>query len=154
MATLSISNESPNFPKGKIWPLTEGEFLDDSIKAFKGKPLLVHLATFSHFPAAQLAKYKTLMDSLPVDAKIGFVILSPDDFENVKKQMEDWELDFPYHFVFNKILLDKYGVKSYPQDIILDGEGKVFYSSVGFGTSTIYWLDKEIRMLMKEGKLK
>lgn len=153
MASMSIPDESPNFPKGKIWPLTDGEFSDDSIKAFKGKPLLVHLTTFSHFPAAELAKYKTLMDSMPAEGKIGFVILSPDDFKNVERQMEDWELDFPYHFIFNKILLDKYGVNRYPQDILLDGEGKVFYSSVGFGTSTIYWLDKAIRMVVKSEKL-
>jgi len=40
------------------------------------------------------------------------------------------------------------GVRSYPQDIVLDKEGKVAYSSTGKGNATVVLLEQKISALL------
>ena len=144
-------NPSPNFNDGQSIDFSvksiDGETFD--MKALKGELVVIHLTSFIRYPEMELPAYNELVDSFSTTGKVVFLALTPENETNVKGLLNN--IPFRYTVIAGQQeLLNSLGVNRYPQDLILDNEGKVYYSSIGMGTTTIYWLEKKLSELLKE----
>lgn len=151
MSDKSPDQLSPDFPKGRALQFSangiDGKVYE--LAALKGRPVLLHLMILEHYPEVQLPLYNELVDSFGKDGRMLFLAITADKEDMAKKLLEG--IDFRFVVLADQQkLLDTWGIHSYPQDVLLDKEGRIFYSSRGFGNATIFLLGRKTRELLKE----
>ena len=148
-AHIMPSRPSPNFPDGQLFDFS-AKSLDGTsytISQLKGKIVVLHISALNHFPETELPSYNEVIDSFGTSGKLVFLCITPVKTADTKKLLQGVSLQYPV-IADQQPFLKTTGVHMYPQDIVLDKDGKVFYSSTGKGTSTVIWLEKKIRALL------
>ncbi|MDP4149787.1 MAG: hypothetical protein Q8927_10860 [Bacteroidota bacterium] len=151
IAIKSPPGPSPNFHIGDTLILN-GKNLGGRIYSkatLKNKIIVIHIWLSLDFHPIQLSCYNELVDSFGNNKRIIFLSLLEDNEATARELFKDYP--FKYSIVpGQQKLLKKWSVRSYPKDVILNDEGIVIYSSIGFGVSTIYWLRKKINESIKQ----
>ena len=145
--------ESDNFSKGQQLDFV-ARGLDGvlySLKALRGKIVVLHFTCIScDNSAVQLAQYNELVDSFGTDGRVVFLALASDAAVAVKKALGITPFRFSV-IPAQSTLFDSLQVHVYPQDLILDKEGKVYIHIYGLGNGTIIWLRRGIKTLLAQG---
>ncbi|MGB1109395.1 MAG: protein disulfide oxidoreductase [Gammaproteobacteria bacterium] len=115
-----------------------------SLKERRGEPLIVHFwATWCPVCKAE----EGTINSLAEDADIITIAMQSGDHAEVAKHMRDRELKFPVIVDEDGSLSRQYRVRGVPTTYILDSNGEIRFSDVGFATEAglraRYWLAKE-----------
>lgn len=88
-----------------------------------------------------------LVDSFRNNDKVQFIAVALDDKGSLKDFLKT--TPFKYRIVDNgKFIADKYGISSYPTHVIIDGDGKVYFHTMGLASNTVHWLNKSIKELL------
>ena len=62
---------------------------------------------------------------------------------------------FGYTIIDNgRSIADQYSITSYPTNVVIAQNGKVYFHSSGLGTGTVHWLKKSIDELKSSGEKK
>jgi len=146
---VTIPHHSRNFPDGQPFDFS-GKSIDGrsyNTSELKGKIVVLHISALNRYPEAELTSYNEVVDSFSASGKLVFLCITPVRKADAKKLLEG--IYFRYAVMAGQeFFLKDAGVRIYPQDIVLDKEGKVAYSSTGKGNATVVSLERKIRDLL------
>jgi len=91
----------------------------------------------------ELPELNRLADTYKSDSSVVFIAIALDK----KNELEQFlrKAEFRYMLIDNgRFLTDQYGINSYPTNVIVDHEGKIYFHSSGLGIGMAHWLQKSI----------
>ena len=98
---------------------------------------------------AMIPELNKVTDLYKNDSDVIFISVSPDDRDAIKK--------FTSTTLFNYRIIDsgnfmteKHGINSYPVNLVLDREGKIYFHSPGFNRATTFWIKKSIEQIKQQ----
>lgn len=97
----------------------------------------------------EMPELNKIVDAYRSDSSIVFIAVALDR----KGDLEDFlkETKFKYNIVDNgRYVADQYSIRSYPTNVIVDPEGKVYFHTSGLAINTAYWLKKSIDQLKEK----
>ncbi len=98
----------------------------------------------------EIPELNVLVDSFQSTGKVLFYGIALDKKRDIQKFLE--KIPFKYTIIDDgRAIAAQYGIRSYPTHVVIDGEGKVYFHTVGLGQNTIYWLRKSIVELLEKG---
>jgi hypothetical protein len=144
---------SENFPLGDSLTFS-GKGLDGKIYSsakLKGKIIVLHILEGIDSNNLRLTAHCELVDSFGKSDKVIFLVLVGESTDMARLLIPNLTSCYiPVMGQERRIM--SWRVRTTPQDIILDEEGRVAFSSVGMGAFTIYWLKKRLRELLGNKK--
>ena len=122
-----------------------------NLKKLRGKIIVLHFGHFQNniFPN-ELSDLNDLVDSFKNNKEVIFISIC----KYMKWDVEDFlkVTPFKYNVIANaQNIIKNYGIYSYPINVIIDKEGKVYFHTSGLGLSTVYWMKKAIQELIEKG---
>ena len=94
----------------------------------------------------EMPELTKLSDAYKSDSSIVFIAIALDKEAELKEFLKN--SDFGYTIIDNgRFITQRYGITSYPTNVIVDQKGKVYFHSSGLSTSTVHWLKKSIEEL-------
>ena len=98
----------------------------------------------------ELSKLSTTFKS---DSSIVFLAIALDKKHDIEQFLDG--SGFGYTIIDNgKFITDQYRINSYPTNVIVDQNGKVYFHSSGLSIGTVYWLQKSIQELKNSAEKK
>jgi len=98
----------------------------------------------------ELSKLSTTFKS---DSSIVFLAIALDKKYDIEQFLDG--SGFGYTIIDNgKFITDQYRINSYPTNVIVDQNGKVYFHSSGLSIGTVYWLQKSIQELKNSAEKK
>jgi peroxiredoxin len=146
---------SPYFKTGDSFSPFKTRDMDGNkidLKDLKGKIIVVNFWFVDCHPCrVEIPELNKLVDSFAIQDSVQFIGIALDDRSRLKDFLG--KLPFHYDIIDNgKFFADKYGVHTYPTHVIIDQEGKVYFSTTGLAPNTLYWLQKSISELVAKQK--
>jgi peroxiredoxin len=109
----------------------DGQPMD--LRSFRGQPVLVHFwATWC--PVCRLGQ--GAIDSVARDHRVIGVAMQSGDAPEVARFMDEQGLTFPAVTDASGELSSQWGVPAVPASFVLDRDGRIAYSTLGFSTET------------------
>ena len=94
----------------------------------------------------EMPELNKLADNYKSDSSIVFIAIALDKKYELEQFLKT--RSFGYTVIDNgRFLTDQYRINSYPTNVIIDQNGKVYFHSTGLSTGTVYWLRKSIEEL-------
>lgn len=97
----------------------------------------------------EMPELNKIADTYRSDSSVVFLAVALDkkyDLEGFLKQTK-----FKYTVIDNgRYVADQYSIRSYPTNVIIDPEGKVYFHTTGLAVNTAYWLRKSIGQLKEK----
>jgi len=97
----------------------------------------------------EMPELNKIADTYRSDSSVVFIAVALDkknDLEEFFKQTK-----FKYMVIDNgRYIADQYSIRSYPTNVIVDPEGKVYFHTTGLAINTAYWLRKSIGQLKEK----
>ena len=153
--------ESESFKTGaKLIPFSENSIQSERLRLKKmGGKIVVLNFWFIDCPPCrvEIPQLNELVKSFQDDSTVIFIAIGLDS----RNRIEDFLKTVPFNYKIvdgGKSLADRYGIRTYPTHVIIDGEGMVKFHTSGLALNTIYWLKKTIdeaisqRNLLKKTK--
>lgn len=148
---IASPRESSAFKNGeKFTAIRDMDILGEKIntKKMEGKILVVNFWFIACSPCIQeMPELNKLVQEYEKDDSVVFISIALDQ----SWQLRDFIKKQPFLY---KIIADgkataaRYGVNSYPTNLVISQEGKVYFHTSGYsGFSTIHWLKKSIEEL-------
>jgi thiol-disulfide isomerase/thioredoxin len=142
--------ESPFFVTGSEFRPFKDKALDGTkidLKALRGKVVVLNF-WFINCPPCRMeipelnkiaAEYK--------DKDVVFVAVALDQGYEIKDFLKT--TPYNYHIVSDgRYTANKYGITSYPTNVVIDKDGIIKFHSSGYGASTAVWIRKSIDQAM------
>lgn len=140
-------HESPYFTTGAPFkPFKErdmnGKKFD--IKALAGKVIVLNFWFINCPPCRmEIPELNKIVDKYKDNSDVVFVAMALDDASALQDFLKT--TPYQYNIIDNaRYIAEKYGIKTYPTNVVVDKAGNVKFHSSGYGPSTPYWLEKEI----------
>ncbi len=113
-------------------------------KAYKGKILVINYWFTNCAPCIQeIPELNKIVDKYKNDSNVVFIAIALDDAYTLESFLKT-NL-FKYKIIDRgRVFADYYGIKSYPTNIVVDRNGKVFFHTSGLFPNTVLWIDKSI----------
>jgi len=144
-------------PKESIYFRTGGKFAHFkttdingnkiNTKSLAGKIIVLNFWFIKCPPCVrEMPDLNALVDTYKGDSSIVFIGIALDE----KYELEQFfkTTRFAYTIVNKgRYIADQYRINSYPTNVVVDPEGKVYFHSSGFAVSTGFWIKKSIEEL-------
>ena len=101
----------------------------------------------------EMPELSKLADSYKTDSSVIFIAIALDKKYELEQFLRN--KSFGYTIIDNgRFIADQYRVNSYPTNVIVDQNSKVYFHSTGLSTSTVHWLKKSIEELKNPAEKK
>jgi len=98
----------------------------------------------------EMPELNKIVDAYRSDSSIVFIAVALDRSSELEEFLK--ETKFKYNIIDNgRYIADQYSIRSYPTNVIVDPEGKVYFHTTGLAVNTAYWIKKSIDQL--KGKM-
>ena len=118
-------------------------------KSLAGKIIVLNFWFINCPPCImEMPELSNLADIYKTDSSVVFIAVALDK----KYELEEFlkTRSFGYTIIDNgRFISDQYHINSYPTNVIVDQNGKVYFHSTGLSISTVYWLKKSVEELKK-----
>lgn len=120
-----------------------------NLKELRGKILVINFWFINCPPCRkEMPDLNNLVDSFSNHQDVVFISIALDSKDDLEAFLKT--NPFKYKIIENgRFLTERYGVKSFPTHVILNGEGKVAFHTSGLGLQTVYWLRNTIKGLLE-----
>lgn len=157
IASLPKPRESSNFQTGAKFSYFKTSDIDGnklSSKNLKGKILVLNYWFINCPPCRmEIPELNKLTEQYKNDSSVVFVAVALDEKYDLKKFLKT--SPFKYTIVDDgRNVAREYNINSYPTNVIIDQEGKIFFHSTGYSMNIAYWINKSIDELKKQAKEK
>lgn len=150
---VPVPNASKSFPVGKR--ITYYNFKDIegnriSAEDLKGKVVVLNFWFVACPPCRkEMPALNELAFEFARKTDVVFIAIAPDKKWDLKDFIKTHPL--AYHIIDDGQVFDnRYGIHTYPTNVVLDKNGTVRFSDEGFSNTTQYWLRKYINDCEKE----
>lgn len=147
MASLPKPNESNFFRTGAKFSYFKTSDINGNkinAKTLAGKILVLNYWFINCPPCRmEMPELNKLVEKYKNDSLVVFLAVSLDD----KSSIQAFLKTNPFHYTIvddGRYIARDYNISSYPTNVIIDHEGKVYFHSTGLSSSTVYWLGKSI----------
>lgn len=97
----------------------------------------------------EMPELNKIADAYRSDSSIVFLAVALDKKYDLEEFLK--RTNFKYTIIDNgRYVADQYSIRSYPTNVIVDPEGKVYFHSSGLAINTAYWLKKSINQLKEK----
>jgi protein-disulfide isomerase-like protein with CxxC motif len=97
----------------------------------------------------EMPELNKIAETYQSDSSIVFIAIALDEKAELQEFMK--RAYFRYNVISNgRYIADQYSIKSYPTNVIVDPEGKVYFHTTGLAVNTAYWLRKSIDQLKEK----
>lgn len=101
----------------------------------------------------EMPELSKLSNTYKSDSSIVFLAIALDKKYDIEKFLNG--SGFGYTIIDNgKFISDQFRINSYPTNVIIDQNGKVYFHSTGLSIGTVYWLKKSIDELKSSAEKK
>jgi thiol-disulfide isomerase/thioredoxin len=101
----------------------------------------------------EMPELSKLSDTYKLDSSIVFLAIALDKKYDIEQFLNG--SSFGYTIIDNgRFITDQYHISSYPTNVIIDQNGKVYFHSSGLSTGTVHWLKKSIEELKNSAEKK
>jgi thiol-disulfide isomerase/thioredoxin len=146
-ANLPKPAESAVFKVGdKLWPFSDkdmnGERVDS--KKLMGKVLVINFWFIGCPPCREeIPDLNGLVDDYKDNKDVVFVAIALDGASDLEDFLKT--KPFKYHMMYDgRFLAKRYGVTSYPTNVVIDTQGKIAFSSTGGYPGNVKWMKEAI----------
>lgn len=148
MEPLKNGIKAPNF-EGTFFSTGENVKLSD----YKGKIVLVDFWYKDCYPCIKAIPHLSELNTKYSNKELIVLGLNPyDKKEKNKKKLPDFikinKMNYPIVFI-DKEVVKEYNVRAFPTFYIIDKEGKIIHSQMGFGESVVNEIDSIMKVLIK-----
>ena len=149
--------ESPYFRKGdKFSKIKTTDMYGNKIntKSLLGKIIVINYWFINCAPCkAEIPLLNNIVDKFESDSSVVFISIALDNDYLLKDFVK--RTPFNYQIIDSgKFIADKDGIRSFPTNVVIDKEGKVYFHSTGFSSSTPVFIEKAINELKNIGSPK
>jgi len=118
-------------------------------KALAGKVIVLNFWFVNCSPCRmEIPELNKIAEQYKDNPNVVFIAMALDDANTLKDFLKT--TPFKYSIIDNaRYIAEKYGIKSYPTNVVIDKAGNVKFHSNGYGSSTPYWIEKEIAAALK-----
>ena len=123
-------------------------------KNMAGKIIVLNFWFINCPPCRQeMPELNKLSDTYRSDSSIVFLAIALDKKYDLEQFLNG--SGFGYTIIDNgRFITDQYHINSYPTNVVVDQNGKVYFHSTGLNVGTIHWLKKSIEELKNSGNKK
>lgn len=116
-------------------------------KSLAGKIIVLNFWFINCPPCImEMPELNKFADDFKSDSSVIFIAIALDKAYDLEQFLRNTR--FGYAIVDNgRYIADQYGIKSYPTNVIVDQNGKVYFHSSGLSMNTVHWLKKSIEQL-------
>jgi thiol-disulfide isomerase/thioredoxin len=101
----------------------------------------------------EMPELSKLADTYKSDSSIVFLAIALDKKYEIEQFLKYSR--FGYTIIDNgRFITDQYHINSYPTNVIVNQNGKIYFHSTGLSTSTVHWLKKSIEELKNSAEKK
>ena len=148
---------STSFKKGEKFSSFKATDINGNeidIKALQGKIIVMNFWFIDCQPCRlEIPELNELADSFKNNNKVVFIAVGLDKKSSIEKFLKIFP--FKYSIIENgQSIADQYRIGSYPTNVVVDTEQKVYFHTSGLGATTIYWIRKSIEELLKKEEAK
>ncbi|MBL7723127.1 MAG: TlpA family protein disulfide reductase [Chitinophagaceae bacterium] len=150
MTSLPKPKESKFFTTGSNFSHFKAKDLNGnkiSTKDLTGKTIVLNF-WFINCPPCQMEMpdLHKLTETFKEDTSIVFLAVALDQKDELKEFLKTHP--FGYKIIDDgRYISNQYRLNSYPTNVVITPEGKVYFHSTGLSTNTVYWLKKSIEEL-------
>jgi peroxiredoxin len=153
MKTLPKPRTSQVFRDGAKFPgFTETDINGNKykIKDLLGKVIVINFWFINCPPCrTEIPELNGLVKMHENNKDVVFIGIAMDDKYRLKEFLKT--SPFYYNIIENGGYLAKqYNVQSFPTHVVIDGEGKVRFHTIGLARNTVYWINKTIKESLSE----
>lgn len=147
LSALPKPRESSFFKTGeKILSFNEKDMKGTrfNLKELKGKMVVLNFWFINCGPCRmEIPKLNELVEAYKNNPDVVFIAVALDDKYDIEEFLKT--NPFTYHIIDGgRYLASRYGINTYPTNVVLDKEGKVIFHSSGYGMGTAPWIKKSI----------
>ncbi|TAH10623.1 MAG: TlpA family protein disulfide reductase [Sphingobacteriia bacterium] len=149
-ASLPKPKESPYFQNGKPFgkfKTTDMYGNSINLKDYEGKTLVINFWFINCPPCrSEIPHLNKLVDKYKEDKNIAFIAIALDDASDI----ETFIKTYPYKYQIidkGRWIASKYGINSYPTNVVVDKAGLVQFHSNGYSIQLPYWIEKTIESI-------
>jgi peroxiredoxin len=115
-----------------------------NLKELAGKVIVLNFWFINCPPCRrEIPELNSLVKSYNSDSSTVFIAIALDSYRELKEFLK--EMPFEYNIVDNgKFLANRYGVKAFPTNVVVDRQGIIRFHSSGYSTATVHWIKKTI----------
>ena len=119
-------------------------------KNLAGKIIVVNFWFINCPPCVrEIPELHKLSQSYKEDSSVVFIAVALDQAADIRAFLKTHP--FGYRIVDNgRYISNQYSINSYPTNLVVSPEGKVYFHSSGFGMSTVHWISKSIEELKQQ----
>ncbi len=150
LANMPKPNESPYFKNGKPFgkfKTTDINGNSINLKDYEGKILVINFWFINCPPCrSEIPHLNKLVDKYKEDKNIAFIAIALDDAASIETFLKT----SPYKYQIidkGQWLASKYGVNSFPTNVVVDKAGLVQFHSSGYGIQLPFWIEKTIESI-------
>jgi thiol-disulfide isomerase/thioredoxin len=139
--------ESPYFTAGQPFKHFKERDMNGKkfdTKALAGKVIVLNFWFINCPPCRmEIPELNKIVDKYKDNPDVVFIAMALDDASALQDFLKT--TPYQYNIIDNaRYIAEKYGIKTYPTNVVVDKAGNVKFHSSGYGPSTPYWLEKEI----------
>jgi thiol-disulfide isomerase/thioredoxin len=148
--TMPKPKESNFFRTGGRFSHFKTTDIDGNIintKSLTGKIIVLNFWFIDCQPCRmEMPELSKLADTYKSDSSIVFLAIALDKKYEIEQFLKSFR--FGYTIIDNgRFITDQFRINSYPTNVIVDQNGKVYFHSTGLSTSTVHWLKRSIEQL-------
>jgi thiol-disulfide isomerase/thioredoxin len=124
-----------------------------NLKELAGKIVVLNF-WFINCPPCRLEmpELNALTDKYRDNKEVVFIAIALDEKYDINEFLKT--NPFRYNIIDNgRYLASRYGINSFPTNLVLDKQGKVLFHSSGYARNMVSWLEKSIEAGLKETAL-
>lgn len=152
MASLPKPRESTAFKTGATFSYFKTTDINGNkvnSKSLEGKILVLNFWFINCPPCRmEMPELNKLVEEYRNDSAVLFIAIGLDDKNSIKSFLKT----NPFNYTIiddGRFLANEYKIGSYPTNVIITPDGKVYFHSVGLSSNTVYWLKKSIAELQQ-----
>jgi len=155
--TMPKPKESNFFRTGGRFSHFKTTDIDGNIintKSLTGKIIVLNFWFIDCQPCRmEMPELSKLSDTYKSDSSIVFLAIALDKKYEIEQFLKSFR--FGYTIIDNgRFIADQFRINSYPTNVIVDQNGKVYFHSTGLSTSTVHWLKRSIEQLKNSAEKK
>ena len=157
LETLPKPNESKFFRTGSNFSHFKTTDINDNkvnTKNLAGKIIVLNFWFINCPPCImEMPELNKLTETYKSDSSVVFFAIALDKKYELEQFLKN--KSFGYTIIDNgRFITDQYKITSYPTNVIIDQNGKVYFHSSGLSVGTVHWLKKSIDELKSSGEKK
>lgn len=153
MESIPKPKESSYFSTGRNFVHFKASDINDNkinTKNLAGKIIVLNFWFINCPPCiAEMPELNRIAETYQSDSSIVFIAVALDEKYDLEQFLK--RNDFKYTIIDKgRYIADQYSIRSYPTNVIVGQDGKVYFHTTGLAMNTAYWLKKSIGQLKEK----